>query len=65
MLKAINKMPDDWWYTRNDFYTVTSNEINAKESGFIYINIGGMAHGGKNLTEPDNLQTLVLPYITY
>ena len=32
MLKAINKMPDDWWYTRNDFYTVTSNEINAKES---------------------------------
>ena len=65
MLKAINKMPDDWWYTRRDFYTVTSNEINAKESGFIYINTGGMAHGGKNLTEPDNLQTLVLPYITY
>ena len=65
MLKAINKMPDDWWYTRNDFYTVTSNEINAKESGFIYINTGGTAHGEKNLTEPDNLQTLVLPYITY
>ena len=60
MLEAIGKLPNDWWYTKDDFYIQTSNEINASEAGFIYINIGGVAHGAKN-----NDQALGLIYITY
>ena len=63
MLEAINKLPDDWWYTRRDFYTITSNEIDDKQCGFIYINTGGMARSSKQISvdQPD----VILPFISY
>ena len=63
MLEAINKLPDDWWYTRRDFYTITSNEIDDKQCGFIYINTGGMAGSSKQISvdQPD----VILPFISY
>ena len=63
MLEAINKLPDDWWYTRKDFYTITSNEIDDKQCGFIYINTGGMASSSKQISvdQPD----VILPFISY
>ena len=63
MLEAINKLPDDWRYTRRDFYTITSNEIDDKQCGFIYINTGGMAHSSKQISvdQPD----VILPFISY
>lgn len=63
MLEAINKLPNDWWYTRRDFYTITSNEIDDKQCGFIYINTGGMAGSSKQISvdQPD----VILPFISY
>ena len=63
MLEAINKLPDDRWYTRRDFYTITSNEIDDKQCGFIYINTGGMAGSSKQISvdQPD----VILPFISY
>ncbi len=63
MLEAINKLPDDWRYTRRDFYTITSNEIDDKQCGFIYINTGGMARSSKQISvdQPD----VILPFISY
>ena len=63
MLEAINKLPDDWSYTRRDFYTITSNEIDDKQCGFIYINTGGMAGSSKQISvdQPD----VILPFISY
>ena len=60
MLKAINRLPDDWGYSvRKDFFTISSNELSADEPGFVYFNYGSVA--GSRETGPD----IVLPYIRY
>ncbi len=59
MLEAINQLPDDWMYTQDGFYTMTSNEISATEPGFLYFNQGAMARSDKTF------QQVSLPFIEY
>ena len=59
MLEAINQLPDDWMYTQDGFYTMTSNEISATEPGFLYFNQGAMARSDKMF------QQVSLPFIEY
>lgn len=60
MLRAIGRLPDDWRYTRDDFYVITSNEISSTEPGFLYMDVGIQARGIK-----DNDQNINLIFIKY